>query len=463
MPITNHDVRSSANSSAVIDISNLALPSHKENRKMNSKFLKLLTAVVPVVALMAVATMAKAQGPPVPGAIFTTDSTCSGVDLNIYHAKGDVYLNGGPTHPTAASLNDGAYYVQVTNPSGSQVLGSSLNTGTPQPFVVSGGVVQGCLQLCTIAPNTSGGCYDNTDNLGGEYKVWVSNDPGFANNSTKTDNFKVVDCTDCGPQCDSKVKIRKFYANPDGTLTTTEIFGWKVTIHDQADFGDHSGDVIRYTPVNIQLADGTYDITEATAAGWIAVTPTTVPVTVNGCLLPNPVNFGNVCLGGGGGLTLGFWSNKNGQKIMDNINGTGTTAATLTFLTSLNLRNGAGANFDPTTYTLFRNWILAATATNMSYMLSAQLAAMELNVRSASVDGTAIIYAPGTVSGGVLGFASVNAVMAEANALLGSNGSVLTGNSLRPLAEALKNALDQANNNNNFVQVAGSCPLPTFP
>ena len=37
--------------------------------------------------------------PPLPGAIFTTDSTCSGVDLNIYANKGDVYLNGGPAHP----------------------------------------------------------------------------------------------------------------------------------------------------------------------------------------------------------------------------------------------------------------------------------------------------------------------------------------------------------------------------
>jgi len=52
------------------------------------------------------------------GAIFTTDSSCSGVDLNIYASKGDVYINGGPSHPGAAGLPDGSYCVQVTAPDG---------------------------------------------------------------------------------------------------------------------------------------------------------------------------------------------------------------------------------------------------------------------------------------------------------------------------------------------------------
>ena len=28
-------------------------------------------------------------------------------------------------------------------------------------------------------------------------------------------------------------------------------------------------------------------------------------------------DFGNVCVGPGGGKTLGFWSNKNGEKVID--------------------------------------------------------------------------------------------------------------------------------------------------
>src|SRR6266545_5024668 len=48
--------------------------------------------------------------PPLSGAIFTTDSTCSGVDLNIYADKHDVYLDGGPAHPGAARLRPGNKY-----------------------------------------------------------------------------------------------------------------------------------------------------------------------------------------------------------------------------------------------------------------------------------------------------------------------------------------------------------------
>jgi len=85
--------------------------------------------------------------PPLPGAIFTTDSTCSGVDLNIYGAKADVFLNGGPAHPGAASLPDGSYYVQVTDPSGACVLGTS---GTDTPFVVTNGVAN-CINSATFS------------------------------------------------------------------------------------------------------------------------------------------------------------------------------------------------------------------------------------------------------------------------------------------------------------------------
>jgi len=132
---------------------------------------------------------------PLPGAIFTTDSTCSGVDLNIYASKDLVYLNGGPAHPGAQHLPDGPYYVRVTDPSGSLLLGTSIGSGNDTPFVVSGGVVQGCYQLCSIlisGGNPDPNCgYDDTNNPGGEYKVWVSLVSTFDNNSTKTDNFNV--------------------------------------------------------------------------------------------------------------------------------------------------------------------------------------------------------------------------------------------------------------------------------
>ena len=58
--------------------------------------------------------------------------------------------------------------------------------------VTAGGFLQ-CYRLEDIlvkASDASPG-YDDTTNGGGEYKVWVSKDPAFANSASKTDNFKV--------------------------------------------------------------------------------------------------------------------------------------------------------------------------------------------------------------------------------------------------------------------------------
>ena len=168
-----------------------------------------------------------------------------------------------------------------------------------------------------------------------------------------------------------------------------------------------------------------------------------------------------MCLGAGGGLTLGFWSNKNGQALVTSntgnvsVCGAPLPASDLAWLVSLNLRDGAGNNFDPATYAAFRTWILSATATNMAYMLSAQLAAMELNVLNGKVNGSAIVYAPGT---GGSDFKTVCQLMTLANTELGLHGSVLSGSPFRTYQEALKNALDRANNDQNFVQgSAGQC------
>jgi hypothetical protein len=85
-------------------------------------------------------------------------------------------------------------------------------------------------------------------------------------------------------------------------------------------------------------------------------------------------------------------------------------------------------------------------------MLSAQFAAMKLNVLKGIVDGSKLIYAPGTSSANAAGFATVNAIMTEANNILCSNAIIDALNSLRSRAEAVKNALENANNNRNFVQ-----------
>lgn len=161
------------------------------------------------------------------------------------------------------------------------------------------------------------------------------------------------------------------------------------------------------------------------------------------------VQFGNTCLGAGGGKTLGFWSNKNGQKLIG--------PAELALLSGLNLVNANGTAFDPATREQVKTWLLNAKATNMAYMLSAQLAAMELNVQSGRVDGADLVFA-GTAPAGCdiaglssTGFLTIDALMAEANAELAAPGNVtLVKNPERTCQTFKKKALDSANNNLNF-------------
>jgi hypothetical protein len=412
---------------------------------MNNVRKTAVTTLVAVSLLIALAAPAFAA-PPLPGAIFTTDSTCTGVNLNIYGAKVEVYLDGGPAHPGAAGLPDGYYYVQVTEPDG-----TLLGFSTTAVVSVTGGEFDECYQLSAILVYPDGVTpgYADTTNPGGEYKVWVSQDPLFPENASKTDNFKIKGDGDITPPV-ATLHVLKFYdanangLNDDGNLIT----GWKVRIQDSIDY-------IRYTPVSIIIDPDDYIVTEFSPleTNWMPTTANPVYLTLD----PGEeetVEFGNLCLGAGGGLTLGFWSNKNGQKLFG--------ADDLALMVSLNLRNADGSHFNPASYAAFRTWLLSANATNMAYMLSAQLAAMELNVFNGKVNGGALIYAPGTISANPLGFASVNAVMAEANAELGLHGLTLAGSPYRAYQEALKNALDRANNNYSFVQ-PGPCPFTFAP
>jgi hypothetical protein len=409
---------------------------------------KVLLAIVLAIGLTLPVGGLAVAAPPLPGAIFTTDSTCTGVNLNIYGDKGDVYLDGGPAHPGAAGLPDGYYYVQVTEPNGT-VLGTSIGSCNETPVHVTGGEFDWCYQLWAILIKASDGTqgYDTTSNPGGEYKVWVSNESSFTNNSTKTDNFKVKESGGGPEEVDTAtLHVIKFYdtnangLNDDGQLIT----GWKVRIQDTIDY-------IRYTPVTIIVDPDNYTVTEFNPleTNWMPTTPNPIYITLN-VDDDKTVEFGNLCLGAGGGLTLGFWSNKNGQALFGSDD--------LALMVSLNLRNADGTNFNPASYSAFRTWLLNANATNMAYMLSAQLAAMELNVFNGKVNGGALIYAPGTTSANALGFATVNAVMAEANAELGLHGLTLAGSPYRAYQEALKNALDKANNNMTFVQPT-PCPF----
>jgi len=414
-----------------------SLAPHKHTSKWRHVFAISCFIVAGVLLLTTTSYMA----PPNPGAIFTTNSSCSGTNINIFISKSDVYIDGGPAHEGAAGLADGFYYIQVTEPGGA-LLGTSVGSATPTPIHVTGGEFDVCYQLEAVVIKASDSTpgYDDTTNGGGEYKVWVSPNSDFSGG--KTDNFKVK------PEVPATgtLNVNKFYdanangINDDGQLIT----GWKVRIVDDTE-------LFRFTPVSVIVAPDDYVVSEFDPAetNWMHTTSNPVNVTVNAGQTAT-VEFGNLCLGPGGGHTLGFWSNKNGQATM---NDGGSVCSELALLNGLYLRNGGGTRMNfGCDYNAFRTWLLGASATNMAYMLSAQLAAMELNVESGFVNGGALVYAPGTNSANGLGFATVNNLMTEANTELTLHGTALAGDSWRTYQEALKNALDKANNNQTFVQ-----------
>lgn len=420
------------------------------------------------------------------GAIYTSTADGSVVNQNLYDAKIDVYLNGGPQNQNAAGLPDGEYYFQVTNPSGSLLLSS--DNAVERQLVVVGGVIAGNGGIGTHAngafnPNNGStpvqlAPFDDTDNAGGEYKVWLikkdaatidPNDPRvllFSNSDSKTDNFKIK--TD---EASGSISGSKFCdAVPDGVwdkATEPGLSGWQIYLDDNhnaaLDWVDGGllngvwdpGEGEQWTTTALDgsysftnLPAGAYDVKEVLQPGWISTLGSLgeyAAVQVGVGQQVTDIDFGNVKLGAGGGHTLGFWSNRNGQALID--------SADLLALRCMNLRNANGTNFDPTTAAQVKSWLLSANATNMSYMLSAQLAAMKLNVLNGFVSASSYVYVgPSSLIQGknAFGFIQVGALINEANAELGLHGTALAGAAWRPYQEALKNALDNANNNLNF-------------
>jgi len=198
------------------------------------------------------------------------------------------------------------------------------------------------------------------------------------------------------------------------------------------------------------LPPGTYVVTEGSATGYFGSTNSST-ITIDHCGQNVPVSFGNYCTVNSGGLTLGFWSNKNGNKLLTgNANGTGTALlpGVRDLLNSCSLRNANGTvhtfSTSSTSYADLRNWLLAATATNMAYMLSAQMATLKLDVYFDKVNGNAY---------DLCSFGTVNQLTAAACADLAVNGLTLSGNVNRPPQELWKNCMDAINNNGPVVPV----------
>ena len=439
--------------------------SRKSSLRKGKSIVKVNAVLVTIVACLFVSSLVFVNAaPPLTGAIFTTSSSCNGVDLNIYKCKEDVYVNGGPAHPNAAGLPDGFYFVRVTEPNGT-LLGTSVpNT----PVHVTAGAFDQCYQLSAIvtkaSDNTPG--YDTTTNPGGEYKVWVSSDSTFVESASKTDNFKSGVCDpNCDPDVDpncgggdvdtAEIIAVKFYdANANGINDDgQEISGWGVCVQQDAGILDCS----HVTRLDMTVVPDGYTVSEKNPiqGNWVHTTPTSEHFSVIAGEV-HTTEFGNVCLGAGGGLTLGYWSNKNGGKVI-----TGPPSL-LAGVLALNLRNANGTLLGSVNLANFQKFLLNANASNMANMLSAQLAAMYLNRASGGVSGSALVYAPCLIGSAAnenaLGFISINDLIAAANASLGTDGYTVAAGPIRSYQECLKNALDKGNNNLNFVQ-ATPCPF----
>ena len=147
------------------------------------------------------------------GALFTTTVDGSRVNANIYDAKADVYLDGGPGNgapASSAALPAGDYYFQVTDPSGHTLLSQDA-LECRRVRINSSGVIEhsyagtGCQHATgTDVDHASLGAitvqlmpYADTPNHGGEYKAWITPvadiglDGTFQHSRSKTDNFKV--------------------------------------------------------------------------------------------------------------------------------------------------------------------------------------------------------------------------------------------------------------------------------
>lgn len=157
--------------------------------------------------------------------------------------------------------------------------------------------------------------------------------------------------------------------------------------------------------------------------------------------------FGNARVVPGDGRTLGFWSNKNGQGIIrgsyDPVLGIYTD---LELLANLNLQGPGTTPFNPDPTVLdssLRLWLLDGNAVDMHYMLSVQLAAMALNEAHGFVQGTDRMMVSTLVD--PTGIITVDELIEKANLAL------IDGTAAREYLEALKTALDDGNNNRNWL------------
>jgi hypothetical protein len=237
----------------------------------------------------------------------------------------------------------------------------------------------------------------------------------------------------------------KYFSEQGGT----KLQGWEITVTRDDDDEEVDDEVVCETETDEYgdwvcgpLDAGSYTVTETLPTGtgfqWVQLLPAdpdthSVLLAFNTPSLPGLLDFVNECQveRHPGGRTIGFWQNKHGENTFKNDLDNGgpdvALAANLAGLSGLNLRNGSGAHFNPTSYTQFKSWLKSASASNMQYMLSAQMAATWLNTHNIDRTGD-LITSPGFLVewtvGGVTTTQSITAWITAANAALADASGV---------------------------------------
>jgi len=372
------------------------------------------------------------------GTLFTANEDCADTTMALFDRPENVHITGGPTLSGPRGLPDGTYYVQVTAPDGT-MLGTS---GSDSPVTVTDGRFERCLRLVDVVDQASTGTsgFDSTTDTEGRYQVGISVDPEFATTLVFTSVFNLRS----SGAADASVEVIKFYdSNTNGVPDSGEVVinGWLVRVVD-----DIYGYVAEaFTPWSSAVVPGNYSVSELIPdqANWRTTTPSPIGVTlIEG--QDTTVAIGNVCLGPGGAESIEFWTSREGAALI--------TPTQLRQLSEQNLVTAQGETFDPTTYPQLRQWLQEQSSANMANALSVSLAVMTLNVSTGKVDRTALIHAPEARGANPVGFISVADLQQEADAAIAAAGNTPIGSTQRAYQESLRNPLQRANDDLDFVQ-----------
>jgi hypothetical protein len=327
------------------------------------------------------------------------------------------------------------------------------------------------------------------------FKATYSGDSNYNGSSSACEPFKVNK---------ANVNVTTQVHNASHTDITGGILSPGTAVHDKATVGTQVngfviGGTVTYNFYNTYDCTGAVASTQTVAVGTESSTITppsgahSYCVTYNGdsnynssTSAPEPFTI----LGKENGLTLGYYGNQNGQFDLTGSK-TGTTLKTgiyntlfapTTGLLAKNatqsvLVDGSG-NYKLlsffSSYANVRSYLLNASATNMAYMLSAQLLTTEFNVYLGRVDATKSIYVPAvtlpttgqfmssTLQNALItqpagaspwtqvsigGVANIQAILNASIAQLKANPNTIASGGNRTYQEALKDLLDGINNN----------------